>query len=231
MFLCCSACVAAEQPRTCRPLARTNEAWWVQRVAQKQELIRASGGTFDIVMLGDSITHYWEIGEGQDESRDIEILERKYRILNCGFGGDRIENLLWRVENGELDGYRAKLITLMIGTNNYRDTPTDIVLGVRKILDVIRRKQPDAKILLMGYLPCGKGRGGPLRALLDGVRPQLKELAKEDPRITWFDCSGRFLNPDGTIIEKLFDGEYLHPSTEGYRVWREELEPVLDRLL
>ena len=110
---------------------RLHEDWWKQKFERNRKMIAESGGTFDIVMLGDSITHYWEVGEGRDESRDIEILERKYKMLNCGYGGDHIENLLWRVRNGELDGYKARLVTLMIGTNNYADPVERIAEGVR----------------------------------------------------------------------------------------------------
>ena len=212
------------------PRARNEADWWVKRFARNRGLIAACGGTYDVVMLGDSITHYWEIGEGLDDSRDIEILERKYRILNCGYGGDRIENLLWRVQNGELDGYRARLVTLMIGTNNCHDPAEEIIAGVRNVLGEIRRRQPQAKVLLMGYLPIGEARDDRRRKRLEEVTPAIRSLA-DGQSVVWFDCSGRFLRPDGTTDKALFDYEYIHPSTDGYRVWREALEPVLEKLL
>ena len=214
-----------------RPRSRITDEWWLAKFARNRDLIRASGGEFDVVMFGDSITHYWEIGEGQDESRDIEILQKKWSVMNCGYGGDRIENLLWRFENGELDGYRAKVVTLMIGTNNGGDPAEDIVRGVKRAIELIKEKQPEAKIVLHAYLPCGKGHGGNHRAKLDSVTPILKDMTKNDRRIVWLDMTKRFTDAEGALIEKLFDFEYLHPSTEGYGVWREELEPVLEGLL
>ena len=222
--------LADRGPSSTWPQPKVWADWWIGKFARNRERIASCGGELDIVMLGDSITHYWEVGEGLDDSHDIEILEKKYRIMNCGYGGDRIENLLWRVQNGELDGYTAKLITLMIGTNNSLDNPEDVIVGVRNLIGEIYRKQPQAKILIMGYLPCGEKRDDRRRVTLDAVRPALKTFVNAQT-VRWFDCSDKFLNPDGTTKKELFDYEYLHPSTEGYRVWREALEPELEKLL
>ena len=220
----------SEGPAALNERSRIPADWWVRKISRNRNRISECGGSFDIVMLGDSITHYWEIGEGLDDSHDIEILEKKYSILNCGYGGDRIENLLWRVRHGELDGYAARLVTLMIGTNNSGDRPEDIIRGVRTVLEEVRRKQPTAKVLLMGYLPCGERKDDVRRAKLDAVRPCIRLLA-DGKDVLWFDCSERFLKPDGSADKAMFDYEYIHPSTEGYRVWREELEPVLKQIL
>lgn len=209
---------------------RLHEDWWKQKFERNRKMIAESGGTFDIVMLGDSITHYWEVGEGRDESRDIEILERKYKMLNCGYGGGHIENLLWRVRNGELDGYKARLVTLMIGTNNYADPVERIAEGVRVVLEEIRQRQPTAKVLLMAYLPRGKERGNKCRAKVEAANELLRPMA-DGQKVIWADFGGLFLNEDGTTNPKMLDFEYLHPSTEGYRAWREALEPILERLV
>ena len=221
---------ADEGPATLWPRTRITEDWWVKKFARNRGRISECGGAYDIVMLGDSITHYWEVGEGQDDSNDIEILEKKWKILNCGYGGDQIQNLLWRVRNGELDGYVAKVVTLMIGTNNCGDGAESIVVGVRNVIDEIRRKQPKAKILLLGYLPLGEKIDDYRRVRLDSVRGAIKGMA-DSRTVFWFDCSGKFLNADGTTKKELLDFEYIHPSTEGYRVWREALEPELEKLL
>ena len=212
------------------PVSRFWADWWIQKLARNRERIQKDGGEFDIVMLGDSITHYWEIGEGQDDSHDIEILEKKYKIMNCGYGGDTIEHLLWRVKNGELDGYSAKLITLMIGTNNANGYPEEISVGVRNLVNVIREKQPKAKILLLGYLPCGERKDDKRRLTLEAARATVRTFADEKT-VYWSDCSDKFVNADGTIKKELFDFEFLHPSTDGYRIWREALEPVFEKLL
>ena len=214
-----------------RPCTRIQDGWWLDKMTRNRNQILDSDGTIDIVMFGDSITHYWEVGEGQDDSHDIEILRNKWSLMNCGYGGDRIENLLWRLENGELDGYRAKVVTLMIGTNNGGDPAEDIIRGVRRAIEIIKEKQPEAKIVLHAYLPCGKGHGGNHRAKLDSVTPVLKDMTKNDKRIVWLDMTKLFTDADGALVEKLFDFEFLHPSTEGYRIWREALEPVLEGIL
>lgn len=212
------------------PRSRLSTPWWIRRLTRNRNSISECGGEYDIVMLGDSITCYWEVGAGSDESHDIEILEKKYKILNCGYSADKIEHLLWRIKNGELEGYKAKLFTLMIGTNNARDKVEDIAAGVRNIIEEVLHRHPESKILLMGYLPIGEKVDDVNRRTLDMARPIIKTFAGGDS-VVWFDISQKFLKPDGTIDKEMFDFEYIHPSTKGYRVWREALEPVLDKLL
>ena len=214
------------------PQSRFQYDWWLEKIARNRNRIAdLKGGEIDIVMMGDSITHYWEIGEGLDESRDIEILEKKYSIMNCGYGGDQVQHLLWRVKNGERDGFRTKLVTVMIGTNNSSgNSPDEIARGIRNLIGEIYRKQPQAKILLTALLPRGKDSSNRNRRVCEAVNKVI-ETYKNAQTVKWFDFGDRFVNADGTAKLELFDDEILHPSTEGYRVWREALEPVLKDLL
>ncbi|MBQ6245827.1 MAG: hypothetical protein IJK04_03100 [Kiritimatiellae bacterium] len=94
-------------PRSCRKWIPKAQ-WWPQRFAEKQKAVEAGGSS--IVFLGDSITHYWDVGEGPDTSTEIVELRKKFSILNCGYGGDQTQHLLWRAKYGELDGYEANLV-------------------------------------------------------------------------------------------------------------------------
>ena len=75
----------------------------------------------EIVLIGDSITHMWgglpaEPGRARGaKSWDALFGER---ALNLGFGWDRTQNVLWRIDHGELDGLNPKLVVIHIGTNN-----------------------------------------------------------------------------------------------------------------
>ena len=129
-------------------LVRTNNEW-LDHIVRNHRQIEESKGEIDLVFCGDSITHCWE-------SRCPTILKEiksKHSLLLAGFSGDRTEHLLWRLKYGELDGYRAKSVMLLIGTNNSADTPEKIAAGVKACLNVIREKQPQAKVVLMAIFP------------------------------------------------------------------------------
>ena len=207
-------------PVTCVPTVREGEGtWWRDKLARNHE-IAVARGEVDLVMLGDSITHYWEIGEGDDTSREVLELERRYSVVNGGFGGAHVENILWDiVKGGELDGYRAKVVSLMLGTNNRNETPEEIVAGIDCILAAIREKQPDAHILLTSCFPRGQGRCRELEA----VNALLAKRADEAKKVYWFDIYKRFLNADGETLNAALFADRLHPSAAGYRVWLDAL--------
>ena len=104
---------AAATPKSCVGIRHSWDpypGWWEDRHAQKLAQIAESGGEIDIVFIGDSITHNWEgaRGPGSDfGGKPLAELKKKYSVLNLGFGGDATQNVLWRLENGELDGYAA----------------------------------------------------------------------------------------------------------------------------
>ena len=148
------------------------------------------------------------------------------RVLNMGIGGDRVEHLLWRLENGALDGYTTKFFFLLIGTNNsFQKTPCDkpeeIAAGIRRILDDIIAKHPESKVLLMPILPYEKltdPRGAVRRANNEAVNAIIIKFA-DDKHVFLVDVRDQFLNADGTFktemyTEKMLDGNghFLHPS-------------------
>lgn len=212
------------------PGKRFEPGWWFDRIAAHRRQIAASGGKIDLVFLGDSITHYWDIGEGLDNSTDILELQKKFTVLNCGYGGDKVENLLWRIRNGELDGYTAKLMMLLIGTNNsgagYDEVST--FQGIKEAVRVIHEKQPEAKILLLALFPRGTADSPANRLNLE-VSKLIKGEKWEDYVIVK-DISHLFSDSEGNTVPALFDNERLHLSAEGFRIWREAVEPVFDEI-
>ncbi len=166
-----------------------------------------------LVMIGNSITHYWA-GEPAARSVHGEASWKKYfepkNVVNLGYGWDRIENVLWRVYHGELDGISPDQIVVMIGTNNFGiNTNEEIIQGLQFLLQAIRQKQPGAKILLMGILP---RRGMEARvAKLNATLASLKRPANT----RFADAGASFLKKDKQIDESFFsDG--LHPNETGY---------------
>ena len=205
--------------------------WWAKRHEAKLRELASYGPEIDIVMLGDSITHNWEEsrGPGSDPGgRRLAEFRRKYSVVCLGYGGDTTRNVLWRIDNGELDGYAAKCIMLMIGTNN-GDRPEDTAAGIREILDAIARKQPRAKTLLLPIFPSGETPDHAWRVRNSAVNALIRPFA-DGERVIWVDFTKRFLQPDGTISKDMM-GDFLHPKEPGYDIWAEEVAPYFKRIV
>ncbi len=200
------------------------DEWWLRRLSDNRNQIADSKGKIDIVMIGDSITHRWE-KQGKDS---LAELRKTYSILNAGYGGDRTEHVLWRLKfGGELDGYKAKCVTLMIGTNNTwhrKDKPEDIAAGVREILDIIVKKQPQAKIVLMPIFPVGDGPKEARRVNNDAVNAIIKGFA-DGKKIVWLDFTSKFLDEKGDVVSWMPDR--VHPDPIGYKeIWMPAILPI-----
>jgi len=200
---------------------------WEKRHAAICALVRERKP--QLVFIGDSITHFWGGEPGDGCQRAEEVWQKYYgarHALNLGFGWDRVENVLWRLQHGELDGATPKVAIIMIGTNN-RDvnSPEEIADGVRAICSEIKKRSPQTKILLLAVFPRGaKPDAGRLKT--DALN---RLLAKLDG-VTFLDIGAKFLNADGTISKEIM-GDYLHPTAKGYAIWAEAMEPTLRQLL
>jgi len=195
------------------------ENWWMKRHDATLELIKAEK-SFDLVLVGDSITHRWE-RHGKDAYVSVT---NQLKVLNLGFGADNVKNLLWRLRSGELDGYRAKAFQLMIGTNNGVNEPAEETAAqIRACVREIHSRHPNAKILLCPILP----RGTPdsvERGKNDAVNELLRPLA-DGKTVVWTDWSGFFTLDDGRLTPGLND-DGLHPNAKGYAEWAKVALPV-----
>ena len=122
--------------------------WWANRfLNHREQVARLNGRPVDVVLVGDSIMHYWEWRHLAKWS----ALTNGRTVLNLGYAGDRTQHVLWRIEHGELDGFTAKNVVLMIGTNNNSSDNTDpanVAKAIEEIIARIREKQPGAQIIL-----------------------------------------------------------------------------------
>lgn len=195
---------------------------WLDRLLRNRNEIAASGGSVDLVLLGDELVQGWE--EAGRES--LDELRKTFTVLNLGYAGDRTENLLWRGRNGELDGYRAKCVMLMVGANNARhrkDSPEAIFAGVRSILALVDEKQPQAKTLLLPILPPGGGRKRPDRLNSEATNELLKSLA-DGEKVIWLDLGKSFLDEKGDAKKGMSDRGL--PDAAGYReIWMPAVLP------
>lgn len=200
--------------------------WWQQRHDDKLALAKQGG--WELVFLGDSITHAWENAGTQTWKQYYG----KRKALNLGFSGDRTEHVLWRLDNGEVDGFQPKVVVIMIGTNNTghrKDPPEAIAAGVEKILERIKAKSPETKVLLLAIFPRSEQKTDPPRVNNDKANALLAKFADGD-RVIFLNINDRLLMPDGRLSREIMP-DLLHPKQKGYAIWGEAIEPTLKKLL
>jgi lysophospholipase L1-like esterase len=191
---------------------------------------RIKQGNVDLIFIGDSITQGWEY----TGKKTWERYYAKRNAANLGVSGDKTQNVLWRLDHGNLDGISPKLAVIMIGTNNAghkpSPSPEDIADGVKAIVDRLRTKLPETKILLLGIFPRGANDQDPVRQITMKVN---QILAKWDDGKTLFylDIGPKFLNSDGSPNKNIRAADSLHLEPEGYDTWAEAIEPMVSKLL
>lgn len=186
----------------------------------------AQEGTAELVFLGDSITAGW--------GRQQPIWDKAfgtYKPANFGIGGDRTQHVLWRIKNGELDVIKPKAIVLMIGTNNSAtDSAEGISKGIIAIVETIRSKQPQAKLLLLAVFPRGeKPSPNPQRDKLKEVNATIAKL-DDGKHIHFLDIGEKFLQPDGSLSKEIMP-DFLHLSPAGYQIWADAISQKLAALM
>lgn len=205
--------------------ARSGDSAAAFKLSHERFLQRTKQGAIDLLFLGDSITQFWDRYPDNWKNHFGD-----YKSANYGLAGDRVENLLWRIENGELDGLTPKVIVLMIGTNNTGINPADqIAVGITHAVTTLRAKCPNAKILLMSVLP--RSREGE-EAKSDAIRSINAAISKLDDgaAVRYIDLATKFAGTDGKVGRDLMvDG--LHPTGKGYDLWGETIETLLEELM
>ena len=202
---------------------------WIDiRIGPKRgEIERNPSLYYDVVMIGDSITHMWEEDSGEIVRK---TLLKDYSILNLGFSGETTQGILWGVtDGGFLEGYLTRAIQILIGTNNFwgDDTPEDVAKGIEKIAKIAAWKHPEARILLVPLFPYGDKADNPHHQKCQEVNRIIRKLA-DGKRIFWCDVLGGLTTPDGLPRKDLFRGDLLHLTTEGYAVWAKAMRPHYD---
>jgi lysophospholipase L1-like esterase len=207
---------------------------WHQRHKEVLGLIKKK--PVDLIFIGDSITHMFGGVPKSRIARGSRIWKEYYghrNAINMGFGWDRTQNVLWRLENGGLEGILPKVAVVLIGTNNMTGTknarensPAEIAEGVEAICKTIHKKVPKCKILLLGVIPRGGGRFiKPIKETND-----MLALLGENGLITFLNMGEQLGGRDGMPRKELMN-DNAHPNAAGYQVWAETMEPVLSKLL
>jgi lysophospholipase L1-like esterase len=201
------------------------EGGWIDRHEKINE--RAKQGDADLLFIGDSITEGWE-GAGKD------VWQQHYgnrKAMNLGIGGDRTQHVLWRLDNGNIEGLHPKLAVIMIGTNNSNrddNTADEIADGIKAIVAKLRERLPEMKILLLGVFPRGETHN-PQREKIARFNELARQVA-DGQAVRYLDIKEKFLNEDGSISKEIMP-DYLHLSPQGYEIWASSIEERVAELL
>lgn len=191
--------------------------------AHHERLLEAKGRTdAKVVFLGDSITEAWRIAPAWQTSFG------RYAALDLGISGDLTQNLLWRIEQGELDGIKPKAAVVMIGVNNLAGgfTAEQTAAGVRAVVGAVRTRLPDAFLLLIEVLPAHHDPGDPLRTKISDCNRILEGLA-DGAHVLVRDFGPLMLEADGTIAKETMR-DFLHPTPAGYERLSQAVAPLLE---
>jgi len=220
-----TALLAAVNPA--EPIKIEKEFW--PRLIQERKAIREKlGKEIDIVLIGDSISHTWD-------SRCpavIKEINRDFKFLNLGISGDNTHNVLWRIEKeGELDGYKAKCVMLLIGTNNPSEEGAEgIAAGVKCVLEAIAKKQPEAKVILLPILPrreWDQGTAPRPRPIHDVANRTIRTFA-DGKKIFLLDIGREFLDDNNDT--RWIMNDRLHPEGDGLAIWYRRAKPLFYQL-
>ena len=208
---------------------------WIEHHAKCIEKVQAMKDSIDIALIGDSITQGW--GGGWDGSEFNSVWKKHFAAhdsVNLGIGGDRIENILWRLDHGLLDGTSPKFIVLMVGVNNAplvqaNGVPANTAAeGIKLCIDNLRQRCPQSKVVLIKVLPAfdpSKDVGEKVRVIntaLDAMK------LNADPQVQLLDLSRDFTNSDGSLKSQLYSDGHLHLNLDGYETLASSLKSVID---
>lgn len=215
--------------RSTQPTPRNVEYSWMSIAdwyrAHADDVEQAAKGEATVVFAGDSITQGWQWAPSWQGAF------APYNPLNLGIGGDKTENLLWRLQNSATGQLDPKVAVLLIGVNNFGhsdDSAEDVYAGVRANIQQLKSSFPNAKLLTLSIFPYEEHPGTPNRKRLEKANKLIAGL--EDETVTVLDVGHIFLEEDGTISKTVM-GDFLHPTAEGYERLTGAVLPVIERLL
>ena len=227
-----TASLAQEVKPDVKPEVKPNDAVvpaakegnWMKRHESFNE--RVKKGNVDLLLIGDSITQAWE-GPGK---KAWEEFYAKRNAVNLGIGGDRTQHVLWRQEPGSIDGPKPMAAVIMTGTNNSgSNTSEQIAEGVKAIVDKLKEKLPETKVLVLAIFPRGANKDDARRKVNEGANALIAKLA-DDKQVFFLDIGAKFLKEDGTLSKEVMP-DLLHLNEASYRTWAEAIEPKVAQLM
>jgi cephalosporin-C deacetylase len=227
---------AGNKARGDQPIPRTDQN---SQIAHAELLAKARKGGIDVYFAGDSITRRW--GTSDSQYRDFLANWQKnffgWNAANFGWGGDTVQNILWRLTNGELDGVNPKIIVILAGTNNVGKVAprgsddsrvSEITTGIKAIVDTCRQKAASSTIVLMAILP--RNDNIAVMPIINQVNARIAEFA-DGKKVRFLNINNKLADKDGRLFEGMAHADGLHLDVKGYQVWADALKPILTELL
>ena len=233
LVLSCGVMVGADNGPAVQPLPRADAN---SRLAHEQLVRKARQGGIDVFFVGDSITRRW----GAADPQYRPLLDHwttnffGWNAANFGWGADRIENILWRLQNGELDGVNPKVIVLLAGINNVGTDPgdskkvEDIARGLEAIVGVCRTKAPNATVILTAIFP--RNDSMEVMPTIQRINRNLERLA-DGKKIRYLNINDQLADGAGRFFPGMVNPDQLHPALKAYQVWADALKPIFTELL
>jgi lysophospholipase L1-like esterase len=214
------------------PVARTDAN---SKTAHEQLREKAKKGRIDVYFVGDSITRRWGATDYPDFLANWKENFHGWNAANFGWGADTVQNVLWRLQNGELNGVNPKVIVVLAGTNNLgsvraggSDAKVDeVTTGLKTVLATCQEKAPKATVILMGITP--RNDNPAAGAVINKINENLSKLA-DGKGVRYLNINDQLADKDGKFLEGM-SPDRLHLSLKGYQVWADALKPVLTELL
>ena len=208
--------------------AKWAQKFWMPRHESRLQEIKKNNGKFDLVLIGDSITQGWQ-GKAARNALAKDFKGKK--ILNLGFKGDYTGHVLWRLQNGELEGVSSEVAVIMIGTNNTTrgDSSSQTAEGVKLIVEEVKKRLPKSKILLISVFP----RSDPnhkFRKINAGVNEIIQKYA-DQKTVFWFDMTPHLTLENGELNPDFFARDQLHIRDKGYEMWSAKMKEEVTKVL
>jgi beta-glucosidase len=229
-----NAQIAQSDNTAIKPVPR--DAKWMTRHNLINERAK-NGGDAQVIFLGDSITHGWEkVPALWDQYFG------KYKPINAGIGGDKTQHVLWRLENGNIEGIKPKVAVVMIGTNNSNKeeyTAEQIAEGIEAVVCTLRTKLPETKVLLLAIFPRGSTEQRKDKITNASYNPQWSKNDKasrlasqlaDGKMVVYLDINKKFLDDKGVMTREIMP-DLLHPGEKGYQIWAEAILPTLEKMM
>jgi lysophospholipase L1-like esterase len=217
------------------PVERTDRN---SQVAHQQLLAKKTQGRIDVYFEGDSIARRWG---ATDYPQLLENWRKNFFGWNAadfGWGADRVENILWRLQHGELDGVNPKAVVLLAGTNNVGNAlppegieaaASNLANGISAVLHALHDKAPNATIILMGIFP--RNDNIAVMPEIDAINAKLSKMV-DGRAIRYLNINDKLADSNGRLYEGMMNaGDKLHPTIKGYQLWADALKPLLAGIL
>jgi len=206
-------------------------------VAHTQLVAKAKQGGIDIYFEGDSITRRWGATDYPELLANWRQSFFGWNAADFGWGADQTQNILWRLENGELDGVNPKVVVLLAGTNNVgnKSVPSgsdaradDVTRGLQAIVQLIQTKAPAATVVIIGVFPRNDDMN--FIPVINRINGNLSKIA-DGRKVRYLNINDKLADGDGRLFDGMMNGDKLHPTVKAYQVWADALKPVLTELL